>query len=155
METTATEETGHRRLVVRDVQLEDAGVVAELSCQLGYQTTEADVARRLAAMLPLAQDHAVLVATLDGEVVGWGESEICRHVQAEPYALLTGLVVKDGVRSLGVGRRLCLALEDWARGRGIAVMRVTSRSTRERAHAFYLRGGYSEIKTSKVFEKAL
>ena len=76
-------------------------------------------------------------------------------MQSEPYALLTGLVVRDGVRSLGVGRRLCAAIEEWARGRGITTVRVTSRSTRERAHAFYLREGYSEIKTSKVFEKAL
>ena len=150
MATTATD-----RLTVRGVRLEDAAAVAELSCQLGYQTTETDVARRLAAMLPLEGDHAVLVATAEGEVVGWGESEICRHVQSEPYALLTGLVVRDGIRSLGVGRRLCAAIEEWARGRGITTVRVTSRSTRERAHAFYLREGYSEIKTSKVFEKAL
>ncbi len=150
MATTATD-----RLALRGVQLEDAAAVAELSCQLGYQTTGADVARRLEAMLPLEGDHAILVSTADGEVVGWGESEICRHVQSEPYALLTGLVVREEARSLGVGRHLCAAIEDWARSRGIATMRVTSRSTRERAHTFYLREGYSEIKTSKVFEKAL
>ena len=36
---------------------------------------------------------------------------------------------------------------------GIAIVRVTSRSTRADAHRFYLRDGYTEIKMSKVFEK--
>jgi len=150
MATTATDE-----LTIRAITPADASPVAELSTQLGYPSTEADLARRLKTMLPLDDDHTVLVACLGDEVVGWGESEINRHVQSEPYALLTGLVVKDGVRSAGVGRRLCAAIEDWARSRGVATMQVTSRSTRERAHGFYLRDGYSEVKTSKVFEKAL
>jgi GNAT superfamily N-acetyltransferase len=150
MATTATDD-----LTIRGIMLSDAAVVAQLSCQLGYQSTEADVSRRLEAMLPLEGDHTVLVACLGEEVVGWGESEINRHVQSEPYALLTGLVVRDGVRSAGVGRRLCAAIESWARGRGVAKMVVTSRSTRERAHGFYLRGGYTEVKMSKVFEKSL
>jgi hypothetical protein len=32
---------------------------------------------------------------------------------------------------------------------------VTSLSTREDAHRFYLRDGYSEVKMSRVFEKRL
>jgi predicted N-acetyltransferase YhbS len=147
---TATDE-----LTIRAITPADALPVANLCTQLGYPSTEADVIRRLKTILPLDDDHLILVACLGDEVVGWGESEISRHVQSEPYALLTGLVVKDGVRSAGVGRRLCTAIEDWARSRGVARMRVTSRSTRERAHGFYLRGGYSEVKVSKVFEKAL
>jgi GNAT superfamily N-acetyltransferase len=150
MATTATDD-----LIIRGIAIEDAVPVAALSTQLGYPSTAEDVTRRLKVMLPLEGDHAVMVAVLGREVVGWGESEVCRHVQSEPYALLTGLVVKDGVRSAGVGRKLCGAIEDWAKGRGVAVLRVTSRSTRERAHNFYLRNGYTEVKLSKVFEKAL
>ena len=156
MATTATEATtATAELIIRGIALEDAAPVAELSTQLGYPSTEADVTRRLGAMLPLEGDHTILVASLGGEVVGWGESAVCRHVQSEPYALLTGLVIRDGVRSGGVGRRLCEAIEAWARSRGVGRMVVTSRSVRERAHRFYLRGGYTEVKMSKVFEKAL
>jgi GNAT superfamily N-acetyltransferase len=59
------------------------------------------------------------------------------------------------MRSLGVGKRLCAEVEAWSREKGIAVVRVTSRITRERAHRFYLREGYEQIKTSAVFEKVL
>jgi GNAT superfamily N-acetyltransferase len=64
-------------------------------------------------------------------------------------------VVRDGVRGLGVGKRLCAEVEEWSRGKGLAVVRVTSRSTREAAHRFYLREGYRQTKTSAVFEKVL
>jgi hypothetical protein len=46
-------------------------------------------------------------------------------------------------------------VEEWSRVKGLAVVRVTSRSTREAAHRFYLREGYRQTKTSAVFEKVL
>ena len=69
--------------------------------------------------------------------------------------LIGGLVVKDGVRGRGVGKRLCAEVEAWSRNKGLTVVRVTSRSTREGAHRFYLREGYRQTKISAVFEKVL
>lgn len=77
------------------------------------------------------------------------------HLQSPPHGLITGLVVRDGMRSIGVGKHLCAEVETWTRSNGIAVLRVTSRMTRERAHRFYLREGFTQIKTSAVFEKVL
>lgn len=152
MATTATEQ---RTLTVREIAAADAAAVAELSGQLGYATSADEMKRRIEAVLPLAAGHAVFVACLGDEVVGWGETEVVRHIQTPPHALITGLVVKDGMRSMGVGSRLCAEIEAWARRQGVGVVRVTSRMTRERAHRFYLREGYTQTKTSAVFEKAL
>jgi GNAT superfamily N-acetyltransferase len=152
MATTGTE---HRTLTIREITVADAAAVAELSCQLGYDSTVDEMKQRIEAVLPLPPGHAIFVACLGDEVIGWGETEIVRHIQTPPHALLTGLVVKDGVRSMGVGSRLCAEVEAWARQQGAAVVRVTSRMTRERAHRFYLREGYTLTKTSAVFEKAL
>lgn len=147
--------TDRGALTVREVAVGDALAVAELSGQLGYQTAADEMRRRIEAVLPLAAGHAIFVACLDNEVVGWGEAEVVRHLQTPPHALITGLVVKDSVRSIGVGSRLCSEIESWAKQQGVAVVRVTSRMTRERAHRFYLRKGYTQTKTSAVFEKAL
>jgi hypothetical protein len=54
-----------------------------------------------------------------------------------------------------MGRELCRAAEEWARGCGVTRIRVRSNVIRERAHAFYLRDGYARVKTSAVFEKVL
>jgi len=152
MATTATENS---TLTVRDVAAADSAAVAELSGQLGYETSAAEMERRMKEILPLRKGHAALVACLGDEVVGWIEAEVLRHLQSPPHSLITGLVVKDGVRSLGGGSRLCAEIENWSRREGVDVIRVTSRMTRERAHRFYLREGYTQTKTSAVFEKSL
>ncbi len=101
-------------------------------------------------------DRVVYVAsTPEKGVVGWIDVGITRHLQAEPRAEIGGLVVSSGARNCGIGRELVLRAEDWARERGMDTMIVRSRTTREAAHRFYRREGYSEIKTSAVFSKHL
>lgn len=148
MATIATEKPP----LIRPVEIGDAVAVAELSGQLGYAASAEEIHQRIEA---IREDHLVLVACMDGEVVGWIGAEIARHLQSAPHMLITGLVVKDRARSLGVGKQLCRAVEEWSQRKGISIVRVTSRMTRERAHRFYLREGYRQIKTSAVFEKIL
>ncbi|HEY6376359.1 MAG TPA: GNAT family N-acetyltransferase [Edaphobacter sp.] len=144
-----------RTLVVRLIAPEDAAAVTELTEQLGYPVSEAEATERIRALLTRAEDQVGFVACLSDEVVGWIEASIVHHLQSAPHALIGGLVVKDGVRNLGVGKRLCSEVEAWSRGKGMALLRVTSRMTREGAHRFYLRDGFRQTKTSAVFEKVL
>ena len=152
METIATET---QSLTVRDITLADADSIAELSGQLGYKASASEMISRIRDILPLREGHSVFVACRAGEVIGWIEAEVVRHLQSAPHALITGLVVKEGVRSLGVGKRLCAEVEQWALRQKVSIVRVTSRSTREGAHRFYLREGFTHTKTSLVFEKVL
>jgi GNAT superfamily N-acetyltransferase len=141
-------------LHVRSMESRDAQAVAELAGELGYARTADDVRGWLAAVGD-GGAQAAFVAEADGRVVGWVEACLERRIQSEPYALIGGLVVREGVRGQRIGRRLCEAAEQWARGQGVMLSRVTSRSTREDAHRFYLRDGYAMVKTSVVFEKRL
>src|SRR4029453_11624190 len=118
-------------LTVRAIALADASSIAELSAQLGYDANVAEMRKRIAALLPLPDDHIALVACLDSEVVGWIEAGVAHHLQLSSHTLITGLVVEDGVRSHGIGRRLCSEVEEWSRRNGISIVRVASRSTRE------------------------
>jgi GNAT superfamily N-acetyltransferase len=130
----------------------DAAVVAELVEELGYSRTVAEVGEWCESVMSRG-DQVVFVAEVGGEVVGWVEVSVERRLQSAPFALIGGLVVRDGKRGGGVGRLLCEEAERWAKERGLAKVRVTSRSTREKAHRFYLRDGYEAVKTSVVFEK--
>jgi GNAT superfamily N-acetyltransferase len=142
-------------LVVRMVSREDAGAVAELSGQLGYETSAEAMAERIGIVAGHPESQIVFVACLRGELVGWIEASISHHLQSPAYSLIGGLVVRDGVRGLGTGRRLCAEVERWSREKDVMVVRVTSRVSREDAHRFYLRQGFEQIKTSAVFEKVL
>jgi GNAT superfamily N-acetyltransferase len=152
MATTAIEK---HALTVRALTLADAGAIAELSGQLGYQASATEMVERIRGILSVREGHLAIVACRYDEVIGWIEAEVGRHLQSTPHVLITGLVVKEGMRSLGVGKRLCTEVEQWASRQGVSVVRVTSRSTREGAHRFYLREGFTQTKTSLVFEKVL
>jgi GNAT superfamily N-acetyltransferase len=142
-------------LSIRRVMLEDAEAVAELNGQLGYPASADDVRRRITTVEACAASQAVFVACVAEEVVGWIDVALTLHLQSAPYALIGGLVVKESARGRRIGKRLCEAAEAWARAQGVATIRVTSRSTRGDAHRFYLRDGYTDVKTSRVFEKIL
>lgn len=142
-------------LLVRRIEPEDAAQVAELSAQLGYKIPIEAVSERIQSLAACVEEQVAFVATVGTEVVGWIEAAVTHHLQSPAHTLITGLVVRDGMRSLGVGRRLCAEVEAWSRDQGIAVLRVTSRMTRERAHRFYLREGFTQTKTQAVFEKSL
>ncbi len=147
------------RVTVRRITPEDAEAVALLSGQLGYEATAGQMLQRIDRLSGDAESQAAFVACLQEEgssrLVGWIEVAITCHLQSDPFVLIGGLVVKDGMRNLGIGKRLCDEAEAWTRAKGIKLLRVTSRSTRPDAHRFYLRDGYVETKISKVFEKAL
>jgi GNAT superfamily N-acetyltransferase len=151
----ATTVTDAAALTIRRVTPEDAVAVAELSGQLGYAATAEEIRPRIAALASCPASQAVFVACLADEVVGWIDVALTFHLQTRPFALIGGLVVKDGVRGLRIGKRLLDEAEAWSRAQGVPVVRVTSRSSRAEAHRFYLREGYTDVKTSRVFEKVL
>lgn len=132
----------------------DAPDVAVLVEELGYQRRDpAHIAEWIKRMQTQSDSQIAFVACLGECVVGWIEVSIERRLQSAPYALIGGLVVKNGHRNQQLGRRLCERAEAWAWEQGLTTVRVTSRSTRTDAHRFYLKNGYSLTKTSQVFEK--
>ena len=104
-------------------------------------------------MLKHAQSQAAFVAELANQVIGWIEVSMQHRLQSAPYALIGGLVVKEGFRNQKVGLRLCERVEAWSWATGVAIIRVTSRNTRLDAHRFYENNGYRLTKVSQIFEK--
>jgi GNAT superfamily N-acetyltransferase len=142
-------------LEIRPMQPRDAERVAELALELGYKRSAEQVSHWIEELEAAQREQAAFVACAGGEAIGWIEVAMERRLQYEPYALIGGLVVKDGFRGHGVGKRLCEEAERWGRACGCRIIRVTSRSTREDTHRFYERDGYRRIKMSVVFEKPL
>lgn len=133
----------------------DAASLADLSSQLGYPVSADELAERLAVVG--ANDHAAVRVATDASdrAIGWIHVELKRTLVAPLTAQVMGLVVAEGDRGAGVGRGLLAAAEEWAAARGCRQMLVGTRVTRERAHRFYTREGYTLQKTSHFFEKTL
>jgi GNAT superfamily N-acetyltransferase len=139
-------------LSIRRLTVDDAAATAELSGQLGYSCTPEDLRERIEE-LSRAADRVAFAAVIDGQIVGWIDAAMERHLQSPASAVIGGLVVREDARGLGIGKRLCLEVEEWARSRAVPLVRVRSQIKREDAHRFYLRDGYRKVKTSFVFEK--
>ena len=139
---------------IRSMRVRDAGAVASLATQLGYPSSEAQVAERIPGVIG-REDAAALVAEDSGMVVGWIHVELRRTLVGDREAQIMALVVDERCRGRGIGKALTAEAERWARDRGAATVRVGSRTTREGAHRFYAREGYGLVKTSYWFEKEL
>ena len=137
------------------MSLEDAAEVANLTSQLGYRSTEADVKRRYALIHARSDGRLIVALDINATVVGWIHVQELSLLEADQRAEIWGLVVADTVRGSGVGRLLVEAAEAWAVRRGLEIMGVRSNSLRVEAHAFYEHLGYEVVKTQKAFRKNL
>jgi GNAT superfamily N-acetyltransferase len=138
--------------VIRDAVPADAPAVARLLDQLGYPTEPAAAASRL-ERLGIVGDR-VLVAELDGALVGLAHLQVTPALERDrPAAKIGALVVDESRRGEGVGRALVEALGQEARARGCGVLFLTTSDRRTDAHEFYRRVGLEE--TGKRFTKTL
>jgi GNAT superfamily N-acetyltransferase len=95
----------------------------------------------------------VLVAEVDGEVVGVTQVIIFQHFQhAGGWCCeVESVHVRSDQRSHGIGAQLLLAAEELAQDRGCYRIQLTSRNVRDDAHRFYRTNGYGQ--TSQGFKK--
>jgi GNAT superfamily N-acetyltransferase len=140
--------------VVRRAKTTDAAGVAELSGTLGYPVDRETMQSRL-EQFGKREDHVVFVADMNNEVVGWIHGAEHELLVVGRMAEICGLVVVQGQRGSGIGRRLVEAVEQWARGRGLDDVSVRSNVVRPESHTFYEKIGYPRLKTQHVYRKRL
>ena len=141
-------------IAFRSAHASDAPNLLGLVEQLGYPSALEALRARLELVL-LRDDHAVFVAEEDGALLGWIHVLAFDSLATERCALVGGLVVDAGRRRSGIGRELVVLAEDWARARGLGVLRLRSRETRTGAHRFYERLGFELVKRQLQFKKEL
>ncbi|HEX4230085.1 MAG TPA: GNAT family N-acetyltransferase [Bryobacteraceae bacterium] len=139
---------------IREIAATDAEAAAQLCAELGYPV-EAEPMRERIDELSDAKGRVVYVACVSNMVIGWIEVSIVRHLSSGASGEIGGFIVSSGYRGGGIGRQLIAQAEQWVAYKGAAKMVVRSRITREAAHRFYFREGYSITKTSAVFSKQL
>ena len=142
------------RCQIRIAEETDAAEIARLTAELGYSVEPASVRDRLSRILA-RPDQRFLIAERDGQNVGWLHVAIAEFVEAGRFAWIAGLVVAEAHRRQGIGRLLMARAEEWAREQRCSVVRLWSSSSREEAHRFYERLGYTNIKTQYSFAKSL
>lgn len=140
-------------LTIRDAKLSDAPALAALMCELGYETTSAEMRRRLKSILADARLRT-FVAEIDDQVCGMiGTLTHASHEHNDCSGKIIALVVSNKQQRSGIGRTLIAAAEKDFANRRVTQVSLTTRFTREQAHQFYEALGYS--KTGFRFGKNL
>ena len=138
---------------IRGARPDDAPALADLSTQLGYQSTEAQVRERLR----LLQDpeRELLVAVAAEGLAGFIDVHVQRVVESDPYGEVGGLVVGAPHRGAGLGAALLAAAADWSRARGLERLWIRANLARVGPHEFYEAVGCRTVKDQRVYEYPL
>ncbi len=139
---------------IRSARAKDAGRIAVLSKQLGYPVSTKEMGKRIATV-SRRRAQKLIVAELNGQVVGW--VEVFRPVSVLNWgkAEVGALVVDGEIRGLGVGGRLLDAARTWSQDARSQFVYLRSNIKREDAHRFYKKAGYKIHKTQFVFQLLL
>jgi ribosomal protein S18 acetylase RimI-like enzyme len=130
-------------LTIRDARLIDAPALAALMCELGYETSNAEMCQRLKSILTDPR-FRTFVAEIDKTVCGMiGTLAHASHEHNDFSGKIVALVVSKKQRRSGIGRALIAAAEKDFANRKVMRVSLTTRFTREEAHQFYEALGYS------------
>jgi len=144
--------------MIRTVQVKDAGQIRDLCHQaLGYDSTLETVATQIEKFNLPDSDHFCFVCEEDqtGHILGYVEAEVYESLYSDAGLNILGLAVFPSAQGRGIGRQLMERVEDLAKSKHYAFIRLNSASHRKEAHIFYEHIGYEGNKTQKRFLKIM
>ena len=137
---------------VREAKIEDSESIRILSIQLGYEYSLEKVKQKLRTILA-NPDHRVLVALDNTIIVGYIHIERYQTLYTDDLVNILGIVVDASCRGRGIGTSLVHEAEKMATQMFCNGIRANSSSSREQAHVFYRKNGFSSEKNQKRFLK--
>ena len=105
--------------IIRSPQSDDYESMASLATELGYVSTSAEIASRIAAMRDETKFAVYVAEDENGAVIGWVSAFVFVAVEVDACAEINGLVVAQDARSRGAGAELLKAVEAWAYKNGV------------------------------------
>jgi len=113
-------------------------------CELGYETTSAEMGERLRLILGDAR-YSTFVAETDDQLCGMvGTLTHASHEHNDPSGKIIALVVSKAHQRSGVGRALIAAAEKNFASRNVTRVTLTTRIERGGAARFYEALGYAK-----------
>lgn len=139
---------------IRNAEIKDSESIAELSNQLGYESDNNTIQKRLTGILD-NNDNCVFVALENEKIIGWIHGFYSRRVESDPFIEIGGLVVDENYRKNGIGKILVEKIIKWSDSKKCKKLRVRCNIIRKEAHIFYQKIGFKINKEQKVFDRHL
>ena len=122
--------------------MNDAAALAQLMCELGYETTKSEMQIRM-ERIAADECYRTFVAVLDGKVCGMiGTLTSPSYEHNDPGGRILALATLSTMRRRGIGRALIATAEKDFTHRGIRRVALNTQLARDGAHKFYESLGY-------------
>lgn len=129
-------------LAIRAAEMNDARTLAQLMCELGYETTKSEMQARL-ERIAADERYRTFVAVHGGNVCGMiGTVTSPSYEHDDPGGRILALATLSTMRRRGIGRALIATAEQDFAQRGIHRVALNTQFVREDAHKFYESLGY-------------
>jgi ribosomal protein S18 acetylase RimI-like enzyme len=132
---------------VRRYRHTDADAVVNLLKQLVFLEGKPSKPRIIKRFLrKISRSGIILVAEVDGKIVGAGGGYVIgsiENVEGERYGFIEFLVVDEGYRGMGIGRRLLTILVDKLRSKGVSEIYLEVDPRNEAALSLYRSLGFT------------
>ena len=138
-------------ILIRPALSQDARDINLLTEQLGYKNSLSETTFFL-DIIQKDADHAVFVAVLDGELVGWIEVAFLTRLESGSFCEIVGLIVNERYRRIGAGKLLMDSALKWSGEKNSKKIRVRCNVKRQDTHSFYEHAGFTIAKEQKVFD---
>jgi len=138
-------------LALRPATVDDAPAIEDIyahyvrTSTCTFQLEPGSVDERRAWLAGRAPEHPVLVAELDGAVVGWGSLSAYRERAGYRFTVEDSVYVREGLHGRGVGRALLAALVDGARLHGRHTILAAIAGDQPASVALHARFGFVEV----------
>lgn len=140
---------------IRQCQLKDFEAIYYLNKEaMGYDYPLEKTKQKLEKLLNSSQDK-IFVAQINHQVVGYVHANDYDVIYMDHLKNIMGIAVNHDYRHLGIGKRLLLAVENWAKETNAKGVRLVSGETRSGAHQFYQHCGYTNQKKQLNFIKLI
>ena len=124
-------------LTIRVVEMNDAAALAQLMCELGYETTKPEMQMRM-ERIATDERYRTFVAVRDGRVCGMiGTFTSLSYEHNDPGGRILAIAILSTMRRRGIGRALIATAENDFADRGIRRVALNTRLVREDAYKFY------------------
>jgi GNAT superfamily N-acetyltransferase len=129
-------------LTIRAAERNDAAALAQLMCELGYETTKSEMQARMEGVAA-DERYRTFVAVRDGNVCGMiGTVTNLSYEHNNAGGRILALATSSTMRRRGIGRALIATAEKDFAQRGIKRIALNTQFAREDAHKFYESLGY-------------
>lgn len=144
--------------MIRRCRVEDTNAIQEINkYQLGYDYPVTKTRENLKRLLEDKNHHFIFVFENENnkKVEGYIHAELFEETYFDPMLNVLALAVSSFSQGKGIGSQLMLKIENEAKNLNIKEIRLNSGESRNSAHKFYEKIGYTCSKKQKRFGKKL